>query len=916
MRRTAFFLVLLMIGMTVGGQSNRIPGFQVEDEIWPDPGTEGGQFGAAVATDGERIAIGAPGEAAVYVYERVSATWVLQQRIQGSHTSFGAAVAIDGTVLVVGSPESSPSLLATNAGRIDVYDLGDSWQHRQAWTCPDVRAEARCGEAVALEEGRIFVGEPGSPLIQDVQPGRVHMLSERLVLQHSHAESSASGLRFGAAIDVHGDQILVGAPARIGTDEVLPGGAFFYDRHGTNWILRESYRANPDLNTAETYGQNVAIDGIDAIVTTLTHYDVDTAVYISGRAFFYERAGNTWPLIDQVSTELQAVALHNGSAVLGAWFWDALFVYHKFDQQWWMVGWLGDFSFNGRDDEYGFALAYEGRMMAAGAPTASRDGRETGAAFAYYDNWPPWAYAGQDRRIDDVDEDGVETIEFDGSQSWDYDGTIVAYRWFLDDAIISREATFTWTLPLGNHTVTLEVEDDVGAIDRDSVRVWVRRAVTEASFDWEPRNPWPGQSVRFIDYSADQRSPIKEWAWDLDGDGTDDNWQQQPWTHFEHGGPHDVRLTTTNQDGQTLQATATINVQRDWPEAFGGWSRVVSLDETGLTATTMLDGRGSRTDGEITSWSWSTNGRSLGSEPQVEATLPRGENQIFLEIRDDRGWRDMHASTILALPGDANETAVNRPDPNIAIDAHWNRFVALENTGDTGPIQLWDLDNDGEPDAEGRFAQHTFSDPGEHEVRLTVVNREGAKEERTRTIHIVNEPPGASFWPDHAVVPEGTYLIHRGTSHDEAPLAAWQWQFTDGVTSTHTDVGRVYDRIGNVTIEFTVTDDGGLQATHKGSVEVLSLADWEARFGEFQPDVLLNATKDDAPAALGGTVTRTPPSFTATETRDPSPTQQADEDEREPPAAPEVWGIPVWIPGLLLLLIVAIVLIVAPMRRR
>ena len=74
------------------------------------------QFGYAVAISGDRIVVGAPGEpfrsgrdaGMVYVYRRSATGWVYESELEDTQPDpgarFGAAVAIDGNQIAVGAP--------------------------------------------------------------------------------------------------------------------------------------------------------------------------------------------------------------------------------------------------------------------------------------------------------------------------------------------------------------------------------------------------------------------------------------------------------------------------------------------------------------------------------------------------------------------------------------------------------------------------------------------------------------------------------------------------------------------------------------------------------------------------------------------------------------------------------------------
>ena len=96
-------------------------------------------------------------------------------------------------------------------------------------------------------------------------------------------------------------------------------------------------------------------------------------------------------------------------------------------------------------------------------------------------NQAPTANAGPDRVIPDVDGDGFEVVTFDGTGSFDPDGSIASYFWNIQstgDTQLGTEAIFSVIQPVGTFVVELQVLDDAGASSVDSVIITIGDAPT------------------------------------------------------------------------------------------------------------------------------------------------------------------------------------------------------------------------------------------------------------------------------------------------------------------------------------------------------------------------------------------------------------------------------------------------------
>jgi beta-glucanase (GH16 family) len=77
-------------------------------------------------------------------------------------------------------------------------------------------------------------------------------------------------------------------------------------------------------------------------------------------------------------------------------------------------------------------------------------------------NQLPVAIAGTDIQILDTDLNGSETVNLNGSASYDSYGTIVNYSWIADSTVIASGNNVLFDFAIGTHVLSLEVTDDDG----------------------------------------------------------------------------------------------------------------------------------------------------------------------------------------------------------------------------------------------------------------------------------------------------------------------------------------------------------------------------------------------------------------------------------------------------------------------
>lgn len=138
--------------------------------IAPPSPTAGDRFGAAVALDGDLLAVGAPGDdeagpdaGAVWIYRRASEGWTVESKIvgidAGPTASFGAAIALDGDRIAIGAARAGTDGLV----RILRRDPRGGWMIEATVAGLGPSETPRdTGHSVALDGDRLAVGQPAA----------------------------------------------------------------------------------------------------------------------------------------------------------------------------------------------------------------------------------------------------------------------------------------------------------------------------------------------------------------------------------------------------------------------------------------------------------------------------------------------------------------------------------------------------------------------------------------------------------------------------------------------------------------------------------------------------------------------------------------------------------------------------------
>jgi PKD repeat protein len=195
-------------------------------------------------------------------------------------------------------------------------------------------------------------------------------------------------------------------------------------------------------------------------------------------------------------------------------------------------------------------------------------------------NQAPVADAGPDQTVS-----AGQLVNFSGEGSYDPDGIITNYGWYLGDGSAGTGITIdnTYTTP-GTYTVTLSVTDDKGTVGTDTAVI----TVLEVAVNQPPvADAGPNQLVRTgeqVNFSAEMSSDndgyILSYAWDF-GDGSTGTGIKT--SHiYDNPGSYTVALNVTDDKGAVDTDITAVKVKR------GSKSNRVYADEVLRTNTTNV----------------------------------------------------------------------------------------------------------------------------------------------------------------------------------------------------------------------------------------------------------------------------------------------------------------------------------------
>jgi hypothetical protein len=250
-------------------------------------------YGLSVAVSADTLAIGAPGdrEGAVYVFVRSGSAWVQQAKLRAfdgrNGDEFGHVVALQGDRLVVGARSADD-----RRGVVYIFARsGTAWALDARLQPAGLVEESQFGSSLALDGTTVVAGAPWvpGPSAGDWGHGSAWVYvrggswTQQARLQSG---STADGAQFGSSVAVSGDRVAVGVSGGDG----FRGSVEIFQRTAGVWS-QSALIGSPLTAPGHAFGWSVALDGNRLLVGAPYSAASDAAC---GRVYAYAESGGSW----------------------------------------------------------------------------------------------------------------------------------------------------------------------------------------------------------------------------------------------------------------------------------------------------------------------------------------------------------------------------------------------------------------------------------------------------------------------------------------------------------------------------------------------------------------------------------------------------------------------------------------------
>ena len=297
----------------------------------PTGGSVGfGTFGASMSAKDQFLFVGAPGygsiqdEGRVYTFRNPGSGYGQVGIVEPPETGtyeFGDSVSWSGTRLIVGAPGTGAGG-ESEVGAAFVFGLTEGFEQRL--DPPENIAGLRFGAAVSLRQQRIVIGSPGDDY-QGWDSGSVTSWKRSngywAMKEQFRADNGEAKEEFGSCLDQRQGVLVVGNFAD-GLENNTGGSVYAYQWNSNGWVPTLNPKTMPILLQWDELEHDpglLAAGFGSSIDFSGSHAVVGSPLDERGRVFFYEGSGSDWELSQELQLPDEHGDLIGEVAMEGDW---------------------------------------------------------------------------------------------------------------------------------------------------------------------------------------------------------------------------------------------------------------------------------------------------------------------------------------------------------------------------------------------------------------------------------------------------------------------------------------------------------------------------------------------------------------------------------------------------------------------
>ncbi|MEX2478835.1 MAG: PKD domain-containing protein [Gracilimonas sp.] len=414
-----------------------------------------------------------------------------------------------------------------------------------------------------------------------------------------------------------------------------------------------------------------------------------------------------------------------------------------------------------------------------------------------------------------------DSFRVDGSSSYDEDGAIVSYEWF-----VNGQSVATGPSPLisvdspGENTISLKVRDNSGNEIAQAITSRTTRANHAPVLKWDisPEVIGPGDEVTFnASESYDPDGTIEELYWTFQ-DGTVVDGEEATFS-FEESGVHYFTLTAVDNEGVSnseISVEGTINVNHTPYIVTESVIRSNSLD-INLDASDTYDA-----DDDPLNFEWTLPDGSKRTETSFSWKAPEFGVHIFgLKVNDGQGLPNSKAEKTIRV-------LINRPVQAV-VDSLilscsgqtilFNSSQSFDPDGDPFNVE-WDFGN-GETSNRPN-PSYVYDRPGIYGAKVTMSDGVSEKPTVTKIPVVVEGSPVAKM---NLADADSTICVDTALEFDgsesldpSGALPSLLWDFGDGTIETGPRIRHVFTQPGIFPVSLTVEGSGSITCGNMNQV--------------------------------------------------------------------------------------------------